>query len=63
MTFVIIGAGPTGVEMAGAISELAKRTIVDDFRNIRTKQARIVLTGCGAEESCPDSTRSFRYRL
>ena len=43
MTFVIIGAGPTGVEMAGAISELAKRTIVHDFRNIQTQRARIVL--------------------
>jgi NADH dehydrogenase len=43
MTFVVIGAGPTGVEMAGAISELAKRTIVLDFRNIQTQRARIVL--------------------
>ena len=43
MTFVIIGAGPTGVEMAGSISELAKRTIVHDFRNIQTQRARIVL--------------------
>jgi NADH:ubiquinone reductase (H+-translocating) len=43
MTFVIIGAGPTGVEMAGSISELAKRTIVHDFRNIHTHRARIVL--------------------
>ena len=32
LTFVVIGAGPTGVEMAGAISELARRTLVDDFR-------------------------------
>src|SRR5580700_6432958 len=43
MTFVVIGAGPTGVEMAGSISELAKRTIVHDFRNIQTHRARIVL--------------------
>jgi NADH dehydrogenase len=43
MTFVVIGAGPTGVEMAGSISELAKRTIVHDFRNIQTQHARIVL--------------------
>src|SRR3984885_9238689 len=43
MTFVVIGAGPTGVEMAGSISELAKRTIVLDFRNIQTQRARIVL--------------------
>jgi NADH dehydrogenase len=43
LTFVVIGAGPTGVEMAGSISELAKRTIVYDFRKIQTKRARIVL--------------------
>jgi NADH:ubiquinone reductase (H+-translocating) len=43
LTFVVIGAGPTGVEMAGAISELAKRTLVDDFRRIRTGHARIIL--------------------
>jgi NADH dehydrogenase len=43
ITFVVIGAGPTGVEMAGAISELARRTLVDDFRKIQTKRARIVL--------------------
>jgi NADH:ubiquinone reductase (H+-translocating) len=43
MTFVVIGAGPTGVEMAGSISELAKRTIVHDFRKIQTKKARVIL--------------------
>jgi NADH dehydrogenase len=43
LTFVVVGAGPTGVEMAGAISELAKRTLVDDFRQVRTKHARIFL--------------------
>lgn len=43
LTFVVIGAGPTGVEMAGAISELAKRTLVEDFRNIQSKTARIIL--------------------
>ncbi|HZC58511.1 MAG TPA: NAD(P)/FAD-dependent oxidoreductase [Chthoniobacterales bacterium] len=43
LTFAIIGAGPTGVEMAGAIAELAKRTMVDDFRRIRTRHARIYL--------------------
>ena len=43
MTFVVIGAGPTGVEMAGSISELAKRTIVHDFRKIQTRKARVIL--------------------
>jgi NADH:ubiquinone reductase (H+-translocating) len=43
LTFVVVGAGPTGVEMAGAVAELAKRTMVDDFRRIRTRHARIYL--------------------
>jgi NADH:ubiquinone reductase (H+-translocating) len=43
LTFVVIGAGPTGVEMAGSISELAKRTLERDFRTIKGKQARVVL--------------------
>jgi NADH dehydrogenase len=43
LTFVVIGAGPTGVEMAGSISELAKRTLERDFRAIRGMQARVVL--------------------
>jgi len=43
LTFAIIGAGPTGVEMAGAIQELAKRTVSRDFRSIRKLQARVVL--------------------
>ena len=43
LTFVIVGAGPTGVEMAGQIAELAHRTLHHDFRAINTKQARVVL--------------------
>jgi len=43
MTFVIIGAGPTGVEMAGAIAELASHALARDFRRIDPRQARIVL--------------------
>jgi NADH:ubiquinone reductase (H+-translocating) len=43
LTWVVIGAGPTGVEMAGAISELAKRTLDQDFRRIQGKRARVVL--------------------
>ncbi len=43
MTFVVVGAGPTGVEMAGQIAELARRTLKRDFRNIDPTQARIVL--------------------
>jgi NADH dehydrogenase len=62
MTFVIIGAGPTGVEMAGSISELAKRTIVQDFRNIQTKRVRIVLLDA-APRSCRCSMIFFARRL
>jgi NADH dehydrogenase len=43
MTFVIIGGGPTGVEMAGAISEIARHTLARDFRHIDPSQARVVL--------------------
>ncbi len=43
LTFVIVGAGPTGVEMAGQIVELCHRTLPRDFRNIDTREARIVL--------------------
>jgi NADH dehydrogenase len=43
LTFVIIGAGPTGVEMAGAISELAKVSLRDEFRSFASGDARIVL--------------------
>ncbi|OWW01916.1 NADH dehydrogenase [Rhizobium sp. R72] len=47
LTFSIIGAGPTGVEMAGIIAELAQRTLVEEFRNIDTTSARILLVEAG----------------
>lgn len=43
LTFVVVGAGPTGVEMAGQIAELAHRTLRKDFRAINTRTARVVL--------------------
>ena len=43
LTFVVVGAGPTGVEMAGAIADLAHQSIVRDFRHISPKSARIIL--------------------
>src|SRR3954469_5404809 len=43
MTFVIIGGGPTGVEMAGAIAEIARYRLAADFRRIDPSQARIIL--------------------
>jgi NADH:ubiquinone reductase (H+-translocating) len=47
LTFVIIGAGPTGVELAGTIAELAHHTLPGDFRNIDTRKARVVLIEAG----------------
>ncbi len=47
LTFAIIGAGPTGVELAGTIAELAHHTLVGDFRNIDTSKARVVLIEAG----------------
>jgi NADH dehydrogenase len=47
LTFVIIGAGPTGVEMAGTIADLAKDTLAPDFRNIDTSKARVLLMEAG----------------
>lgn len=43
LTFVIVGGGPTGVELAGAIAELATQTLKADFRNIDTSTAKILL--------------------
>ena len=43
LTFVVVGAGPTGVEMAGQISELAHRTLRREFRRIDTTKAKIIL--------------------
>src|SRR3954453_11495728 len=43
LTFAVIGAGPTGVEMAGQISELARRTLANDYRGIDPRKARILL--------------------
>ena len=47
LTFVIVGAGPTGVELAGTIAELAQDTLPPDFRNIDTHKSRVVLIEAG----------------
>ena len=47
LTFVIVGAGPTGVELAGTIAELARDTLAPDFRRIDTHKARVVLVEAG----------------
>ena len=58
MTFVVVGAGPTGVEMAGQIAELSRRTLRRDFRKIDTARARIVLL-----DAAPQVLPAFGERL
>jgi NADH dehydrogenase len=43
LNFVIVGAGPTGVELAGAVVEIARHTLADEFRRIDSRQSRVVL--------------------
>ncbi|MGZ8868899.1 MAG: NAD(P)/FAD-dependent oxidoreductase [Thermoanaerobaculia bacterium] len=43
LTFVVVGAGPTGAELAGAVSEIARQTMTRDFRRIRPESARVIL--------------------
>ncbi len=47
LTFVIVGGGPTGVELAGAIGEMSRTTLARDFRNIDPKQTRVILIEAG----------------
>jgi NADH dehydrogenase len=47
LTFVVVGAGPTGVEMAGQIAELSRRTLRHDFRTINPADARVLLVDAG----------------
>src|SRR3712207_6259440 len=58
MTFVVVGAGPTGVEMAGQIAELAHRTLRRDFRRIDPTTARIILL-----DAAPTVLPSFGEKL
>jgi len=47
LTFVVVGGGPTGVELAGAIAEIARHTVSQDFRRFDPRQARVVLLESG----------------
>ncbi|HYH25130.1 MAG TPA: NAD(P)/FAD-dependent oxidoreductase [Blastococcus sp.] len=58
LTFVVIGAGPTGVEMAGQIAELARRTLRRDFRSINPTSARVILL-----DAAPAVLPSFGEKL
>jgi NADH dehydrogenase len=64
LTFVIVGAGPTGVELAGTIAELARDTLPPDFRNIDTNDARVVLIEAGPRvlAGFPDDLSAYAQR-
>lgn len=47
LPFVVVGGGPTGVELAGAIAEISRQVIVSDFRLIDPREARIILVEAG----------------
>jgi NADH dehydrogenase len=47
LTFVIVGAGPTGVELAGTLAEVSRQTLARDFRHINTASARVILVEAG----------------
>jgi len=64
LTFAIVGGGPTGVELAGTLAEIAKQTLRDEFRSIDTTRARIVLIEGGPSilATFPDSLRAAARR-
>lgn len=64
LTFVVVGAGPTGVEMAGALAELAHRTLARDFRHINPGCTRIVLVEASSRvlPTFPKSLSCYAYR-
>src|SRR5213593_3737469 len=61
LTFVVIGGGPTGVELAGALGEISRRTIARDFRVIDPTKARIILLE-GGPRILPPSPKSLPRR-
>ncbi|MBB3042304.1 NAD(P)/FAD-dependent oxidoreductase [Nocardioides soli] len=69
LTFVVVGAGPTGVEMAGQIAELAHRTLKKDFRAINSRHARVILVDAAPQVLPPfgrklgEKTRSELEKL
>src|SRR5262245_5099904 len=66
MTFVVVGGGPTGVELAGAIAELSRFVLARDFRNIHPEEAEILLLEGGSKilpSFAPDLSKSARRQL
>ncbi len=58
LTFVIVGGGPTGVELAGALAEIARHTLAADFRHIRPQSTRVVLL-----EAAPRVLQAYPEKL
>ncbi len=69
LTFAIVGGGPTGVELAGAIAEISRHVLVDDFRHVDPREARIVLVEAGPRvlptysEASSENARAELVRL
>jgi len=69
LTFAVIGAGPTGAELAGTLAEIARHTLAKDFRHIDTRKARILLVEAGPRvlsaftEKLADKARKQLERL
>lgn len=61
LTFLIVGGGPTGVELAGTLGEIAHDTLKEDFRSFRPEEARIILLESGPRilSSFPDDLAAF----
>jgi NADH:quinone reductase (non-electrogenic) len=64
LTFVVVGGGPTGVELAGALAEISRHALANDFRDIDPKSARIILieAGPGLLSSYPPRLAAFARR-
>jgi len=64
LTFVIVGGGPTGVELAGAVAELTRRALACDFRRIRGRRARVILVEAGPRllPSFPEPLSAYARR-
>lgn len=68
LTYVVVGGGPTGVELAGTLKEMARMTLAQEFRRIQTDQARVILIEAGnrilpsfGEDLCESARKSLEH--